>query len=299
MASTDDLKQAIVSFLSGYSIEATPHDEDKLDEFKETIPQGTSVYCAWLPGFSLDDVARVCVKLQQAGFNGVPHVVSRKLESVEQLERALDTMAQGGVHEALVIGGDEAVPNQAFEGSLQVLQTGLFGKYGFQQVGIAGHPEGSTSIGPRTMEILKDKADFVKDAPFKTRIVTQFGFDPKAFTDFEAATEAAGITLPIHTGMAGPSSLRQLVRFAVRCGIGTSARMMATRTADMANLIRTKTPDDQITHFARHRLSNPSSRIERAHFFCFGGVLKTAKWANAVVAGQFEVNSRGDGFEVA
>ena len=130
-------------------------------------------------------------------------------------------------------------------------------------------------------------------------MVTQFGFDPEAVTDWEASTTEAGIGLPIHVGMAGPSSLRQLVRFAMRCGIGSSARMMATRTGDMANLLRTKTPDDQITHFARHRLSNPSSRIERAHFFCFGGVLKTAQWANSVVAGRFELNSRGNGFEVA
>ena len=298
MSAADDLKQHIVSFLSGYSIEATPHDEEKLDELVAAIPAGTSVYVAWLPGFSLDDVARVCVKLQGAGFNAVPHIVSRKLESAEQLERALDTMANGGVHEALVIGGDEAVENQAFEGSLQVLQTGLLDKYKFRKVGIAGHPEGSEAIGPNTMQILKDKADFVKTADYETRIVTQFGFDAPAVTDWEAATEAAGITLPINVGLAGPSSLRQLVRFAMRCGIRSSARFMANRGGDVANLLKTHTPDDQLVHFAKHRLSKPGSRIVRPHFFCFGGVAKSAKWANAVVEGRFELNSRGDGFDV-
>ena len=112
------------------------------------------------------------MKLQSNGFAAVPHIVSRKLESAEQLERALDTMAQGNVNEALVIGGDEAIPNAAFDGSLEVLQTGLFGKYGFREVGVAGHPEGSTLIGPHTMEILKAKADFAKDAPFNVRVVT-------------------------------------------------------------------------------------------------------------------------------
>src|SRR5690606_37081194 len=115
MASSEDLKHHIVSFLEGYSIEATPHDEDKLDAFVETLPPGTPVYMAHLPGYSLDDIARLCVKLQSLGFAAVPHVVSRKLESAAQLERALDTMAQGGVTEALVIGGDEAVPNAAFD----------------------------------------------------------------------------------------------------------------------------------------------------------------------------------------
>jgi len=299
MPSTDDLKQAIVSFLSGYSIEATPHDEEKLGEIVETLSPGTATYMAHLPGYSLDDIARICVKMQSMGLTAVPHIVSRKLESRDQLARALETMAKGGVNEALVIGGDEAAENAGFDSSLEVLQTGLFDEYGFKAVGVAGHPEGSKAIGPQTTEILRDKAEFAKSAKVKLRVVTQFGFDPDAVTDWEAATAEAGIGLPIHVGMAGPSSLRQLVRFAMRCGIGSSARMMTTRTGDMANLLRTKTPDDQITHFAQHRLNNPSSRIERAHFFCFGGVLKTAQWANSVVAGRFELNSRRNGFEVA
>jgi methylenetetrahydrofolate reductase (NADPH) len=299
MPSNDDLKQAIVSYLTGYSIEATPHDEEKLDELVATFPAGTATYMAHLPGFTLDDIARICVKLQSRGLTAVPHIVSRKLESRDQLARALETMSKGGVTEALVIGGDEAAPNAGFDSSLEVLETGLFDEYGFRAIGVAGHPEGSKAIGPQTTDILKDKAELAKRVGFKVRVVTQFGFDPEAVTEWEASTSEAGIGLPIHVGMPGPSSLRQLVRFAMRCGIGSSARMMTTRTGDMANLLRTKTPDDQITHIARHRLENPSSRIQQAHFFCFGGVVKTAQWANSVVAGRFELNSRGNGFEVA
>jgi hypothetical protein len=39
--------------------------------------------------------------------------------------------------------------------------------------------------------------------------------------------------------------------------------------------------------------------LRRAHFFCFGGVLKTARWANAVLAGNFELNREGTGFTVS
>ena len=53
--------------------------------------------------------------------------------------RALETMAKGGVSEALVIGGDEAAPNAGFDSSLEVLQTGLFDEFGFRAVGVAGH----------------------------------------------------------------------------------------------------------------------------------------------------------------
>lgn len=298
MASDAELKQQIVSFLTDYSIEATPHDEEKLKAFTETLPPGTSVYMAHPPNSELDDIVRLSLRLQEAGFNAVPHIISRKLVSSEQLDGALAALAGGGVREALVLAGDEASPDAAFDSSLQVLETGLFSKHGFRAVGVAGHPEGSKAIGDRATQILREKAEFAKGADFDVRIVTQFGFDPEAVTDWEASTGEAGIDLPVHVGMAGPSSLRQLVRFAMRCGIGSSAKMVATRTGTAANLLRTHAPDELIVHLARHRAADPSSRLVKAHFFCFGGVLKTAKWVNAVLAGRFELNSRGTGFEV-
>src|SRR5690606_41218751 len=123
MPSTDDLKQAIVSFLSGYSIEATPHDEDKLGEIAETLAPGTATYMAHLPGYTLDDIARICVRMQSMGLTAVPHIVARQLESRDQLARALETMAKGGVSEARVIGGDEAAPNAAVHSTREVPQT--------------------------------------------------------------------------------------------------------------------------------------------------------------------------------
>jgi methylenetetrahydrofolate reductase (NADPH) len=82
------------------------------------------------------------------------------------------------------------------------------------------------------------------------------------------------------------------------CGIGASARMIMTRTADIANLLKTQAPDELIVRIARHRLENPSSRIVKPHFFAFSGVVKTAKWANAVIAGKFVLNSQATGFKV-
>ena len=298
--SRDELKSAIVAFVRGYSIEATPHDTKNLAEFSSTLKPGTTIYVAHPPGVAIDAVVEFAGQLKAQGFVPVPHIIARKLESREQLDRALATCQQLGVDEALAIAGDIAVPNNAFESSLEVLQTGLFGHYGFREVGIAGHPEGSKAIGEkRVAEALAGKVAFAKTAPFKVRFVTQFGFDPDAVTDWEEATRAAGNGLPIHVGMAGPASLKQLVKFAAMCGIGSSARMLATRTGAMANLLRTQAPDELITHLARHRAAHPDSRLRRAHFFCFGGVLKSARWANAVLAGSFELNREATGFTVA
>jgi methylenetetrahydrofolate reductase (NADPH) len=148
----------------------------------------------------------------------VPHIIARKLESREQLDTALAQLKELGVHRALCVAGDITAAKPAFDSSLEVLQTGLFGKYGFRNVGIAGHPEGSKAIGDERVEkALRGKAEFAKTAGFNIYFATQFGFDPTAFTDWEAATTAKGITLPIHMGMpAGLAAPAREVRDALR-----------------------------------------------------------------------------------
>jgi methylenetetrahydrofolate reductase (NADPH) len=102
----------------------------------------------------------------------------------------------------------------------------------------------------------------------------------------------------MHVGVAGPASFKQLAKFAVVCGVGASARMLANRTGAMADLLRTKAPDDLIVDFARHRAANPGSRIRCPHFFAFGGVAKSARWANAVRDGRIRFDKQESGFEV-
>jgi methylenetetrahydrofolate reductase (NADPH) len=53
-----------------------------------------------------------------------------------------------------------------------------------------------------------------------------------------------------------------------------------------------------VTALARHRGASPQSRLKKIHFFAFGGVVKTAKWANAVISGRFVLNNQATGFRV-
>ena len=293
------LLDAIRDFMSDYSIEATTHDEAKFDEIVAELRAGTRVYIAHVPGTPIEGVVALALRFRQAGMQPVPHIIARKLSSRDQLEQALARLKQGGVDQALCIAGDIAVENNAFDSSLDVLKTGLFGQYGFREVGVAAHPEGSKAIGEtRVAEALAGKVEFAKTAPFRLRFVTQFGFDAQAFIDWERETSARGIDLPMHVGVAGPASFKQLAKFAVVCGVGASARMLANRTGAMADLLRTKAPDDLIVDFARHRAANPGSRIRCPHFFAFGGVAKSARWANAVRDGRIRLDRQESGFEV-
>lgn len=299
MPANDQLRQAVSDFVRGYSIEITPHDEGKLDAIRAELTDGTAVYVAHPPGVPIDDIVALAGKVQKLGLTATPHIIARKLESREQLEKALAQCQELGIRNALCVAGDITAEKPAFNSSLEVLQTGLFAKYGFKQIGVAGHPEGSKAIGEERVEqALRGKAEFAKDAPFELHFATQFGFDPTAFTDWEAATDAKGITMPIHVGMAGPASMRQLAKFAMLCGVGASMRFLTSRMGAISNLLTTQAPDEMVTALARHRAEHPSCRMKKIHFFAFGGVAKAAKWANAVIAGRFVLNDQGTGFRV-
>jgi methylenetetrahydrofolate reductase (NADPH) len=295
----DELKKHIAAFLRDYSIEITPHDAERLDAIRAELKEGTAVYVAHPPGVPIDDIVTLAGRVQKLGLKATPHVIARKLESRDQLERALVRCQELGIKNALCVAGDITADKPAYNSSLEVLQTGLFAKYGFREVGIAGHPEGSKAIGEERVEqALRGKAEFAKTAPFDLYFATQFGFDPQPFIDWEAATSAKGINLPIHVGMPGPASLRQLAKFAMLCGVGASMRMLTSRTSAMANLLSTQAPDEMVTALARHKGANPQSRFKKVHFFAFGGVVKTARWANAVINGRFVLNNQATGFRV-
>lgn len=295
----DELKGHIAAFLRDYSIEITPHDAGKLDAIRAELADGTAVYVAHPPGVPIDDIVSLAGQVQKLGLKATPHIIARKLESPEQLERALARCQELGIHNALCVAGDITAEKPAYDSSLEVLQTGLFQKYGFREVGIAGHPEGSKAIGEERVEhALRGKAEFAKTAGFDLYFATQFGFDPQPFIDWEAATTNKGITLPIHVGLPGPASLRQLAKFAMLCGVGASMRMLTSRTSAMANLLSTQAPDEMVTALARYKGANPQSRFKKVHFFAFGGVVKTARWANAVISGRFVLNNQATGFRV-
>ena len=98
--------------------------------------------------------------------------------------------------------------------------------------------------------------------------------------------------------MAGPVSLKKLLALSVRCGIGDSLKLLKKNASAVANLLTVSGPDAMITTVARHVALNPDCRYKSTHYFCFGGVEKTAKWLNAVIRGDFKLNDDLNGFSV-
>lgn len=289
--SPEELKGAVLRFLADFTIETTPHSAHELVHFPEYLAAGTTVYVAHPPKCSFAGVIELALRLRRLGYRPVPHLVARRIESRLRLEDALKHLQDAGIDQALIVAGDLAEPLGPYNNTMQILETGLLPQHGFLTVGVAGHPEGSRAVGATKLrQALREKAQFAAETGLYMYVVTQFGFNAEALPAWESMIRRDGIDLPIHVGMAGRAPLKELLRYAFRCGVSASMRMLVSKASTMSEQIRLTSMDELILAFARYRLSHPDSRIARAHFFAFGSAERTARWLKTVLSGGFEIS---------
>ena len=74
-------------------------------------------------------------------------------------------------------------------------------------------------------------------------------------------------------------------------GIGPSMRVLTRQTKNLARLVMTQEPDIVIADLTSSIMRDPGSLIKKVHFYPFGGLVKTAAWANSVANGEIEMKS--------
>lgn len=273
------------AFLQGYSIEVMPRTAAKIDSFADLLPKGTRVYVAHIDGTPFEDMLTTAKRLVDEGFPVMPHFPARIIKDRAMLEVWIKSYSDVGVSQALLLGGGLDAPQGDFADSMQLLDTGLFDANGFVRLHVAGHPEGNKDIDPdggeaEVMKALCWKNDFQDRTDAQMAIATQFCFEAKPVIDWANRLSAAGVTLPIHIGIAGPAKLQTLIRFSMACGVGPSLRVLKRRAADLTKLLLPFSPDEILSDLAAHKAANPDFNITNVHIFPLGGIRKSAEFVD-------------------
>ena len=277
--------QRLAKLVAAYSIEMTAKDGDALRDAKDLIPQGTSVSVTFLAGETAPARLAAARQARSYGFLPRPHISARRIASESELEAVLaDLAAQAQIDRAFVVAGDLAQPAGPFFDALAVIRSGLLAKHGVRHVGISGYPEGHPDFSAEKLwQALRDKHEALTDLGHSYDIVTQFGFDVKPVLDWLQQLRDGGITAPVRVGVPGPASVKTLLRFAARCGVGASASVMARYGVSIARLLNTAGPDALISELAAS--IDPARHGEVSlHFYPFGGLVRTAQWARDFAA---------------
>ncbi|MEW6452490.1 MAG: methylenetetrahydrofolate reductase [Pseudomonadota bacterium] len=290
--------QRITGFLHGFSMEATRLNAADIEALKSALPQGTQLYLTAIPNKPQAEQIEAAVCARAAGFEPVPHLAARSIESRGALDEALARMTkEAGVRRALVIAGDTDRPKGPFASAIELIESGLLQRHGIGEVGIAGYPEGHPRISQDVLDrVLVAKAEAAEQTGLSVHVVTQFAFDAQTILSWLARLRDLGIEHPVRIGMAGPTSLATLLRYAHRCGVRASAQGLTRQAGLIKHLLGTSAPDGVIRPLAEACAGGRLGRVA-AHFFSFGGAAATARWARAAAAGRI-VLDRTDGFSV-
>ena len=287
------LKERIVAFMRAASIEITPSEEKHLPALRALLSPGCAIYISHVPTATLAQVVKTALAVQAAGFQATPHLVARRVNYPETLRTTLAELVAHGVEQVLLVAGDTEHAAGEFENTLDVFDSGLIEKSGIKRIGVAGYPEGQRGIGHAMLgNALKIKQAFADRTGLPMFVVTQFGFNGNALRDWEPELARIDVRLPILAGIAGPTPLSKLIKFAMRCGIGASLRTVMRNLSAVSAVAELAITPEQ--HVMRLMQLPSTTRVLAPHFFCFGGALETAQWINQVVSGHFTIDA-GEG----
>ena len=257
-----------------YSLEATRPGAAEIAALADILPRGTSLYLTAVPTQDTNELVRTAAALRKSGLEPVAHIAARRFASADALRELLAGLrGEADMRRLLLIGGDIDMPG-AFADALAIIQKGRLHEAGIEEIGIGAYPEGHPRIPAGRLEAaLDEKIAAAAAQGLRVHIVSQFSFSPERILDWLRQLRACGISKPVKVGMAGPTSVPALLRYARRCGVAASLRGLASGVA--SGLVGYVGPDRII-----ETLSASGDLGDVAlHYFSFGGAVETARYA--------------------
>ncbi len=300
-APTQDVRAAAVGrisdFLADFSIEVTRPKPADIEALRAAAGADVRVYLSAIPTRPSAELVAQAAMTRAAGLEPVPHIAVRNFASKDELSALLGQLCeQAAVRQALIISGDRADPAGPFGASLDIIESGILQQHGIARVSIAAHPEGHPVVADDVMRrALLAKLEAAEQSGLQADIVTQFGFDAGAMVRWLKTLRDLGVECPVRIGMAGPTSLTTLLRFAQRCGVRASAGGVAKHAGLVKHLFGVSAPDAIVRALADENAGGALGEVA-AHFFSFGGVAATSRWA--AHAAQGRISLEGEGFSV-
>jgi methylenetetrahydrofolate reductase (NADPH) len=287
----------IATFLRGASLEATRPDARDADALKAALPSGTPVYLSSVPSRPQEELIGQAALVHAAGLEPVPHLAVRNFATTDALAQLVARLTDAGVRRMLVIAGDSAERAGPFLGALEAIDSGLISRGGIVDIGIAGYPDGHPRIAAHELErVLAAKLEAAAQTGLKVHIVTQFCLDAAPIVAWVRRLRDQGIDQPVRIGLAGPTSLAALMRYAKRCGVRASAQGLARNAGLMKSLLGASAPDGIIRALVEANRDGDLGDIA-PHLFSFGGIGATARWIAAAAAGRITLDREGFGVE--
>ena len=258
---------------------------DSFGEQMGHLPDGASIAITTSPSLGIDATVEWTERAAEAGYEIVPHIAARYVRDEEHLDEIAGRVADAGVTDIFVPGGDREEPAGEFESAhdLLVALDGL--GYEFEEVGITGYPEGHAFLDDETLA-----EAMAKKEPHATYIVTQLCYDPDAVLEWIEEVRGRGVELPVEVGIPGVMKYQRLLGISQKVGVGDSIDFLR-KTSGILGFVKQLvgsrgkyTPDGLIEGLAPH-VGDPDYGIRGVHIYTFNQVPDSEDWRLEILEG--------------
>ncbi|MHA3021782.1 methylenetetrahydrofolate reductase [Mycobacterium sp. BMJ-28] len=268
----DEVLGSIKPLIRSANIEVIPLKgaEEKLT----ALPVSTTVTITCSPKFGLDRTLAHVEAARRRGSHVVPHLAARMVASEAELRRFVTRLAEMGIDDLYVIGGDGAEPVGPYAEASDILEALQGLDHTFARLGVGCYPEGHPHIDD---DALVDA--LVRKQEYADYMVSQLCFDSTALLNWLRTARAAGITLPIRIGLAAPMQARKLVELSLKIGVGSSVKFLTKQHGIVGNLLlgRSYAPEELLLDLVAEP-DFDELNIEGVHLFSFNQIEATTAW---------------------
>jgi methylenetetrahydrofolate reductase (NADH) len=238
------------------------------EEEAARLPEPVHLTITTSPKHGLDHTVEVATRVRSLGHKVTVHLTARMVRDRAHLDELLATMADAGVDDAFVIGGDASPPHGPYASAGELLPLIHGHPRRPRTLGIAGYPEGHPLIEAGELD-----AALHAKAPLADYITTQLCFDPKTVLAWIAKTRDEGIELPVIVGLPGMVDRAKLLEISMRVGVGPSLSFLRKQRG-LLNLLRLSASSAESLYNALA----PHRELAGFHYFTFNRLLETWRW---------------------
>jgi methylenetetrahydrofolate reductase (NADPH) len=251
--------------------EVLPLGQSEEEAAQLPSPVRLTVTCS--PKLGPDRTVEVARRLTALGHALTVHLAARMVRDRAHLDKLLADMAEAGVDDVFLIGGDSTQPHGPYSSAVDLLPIISDHPRRPDRIGIAGYPEGHPKIDREALaEALKQKSSLAD------YITSQLCFDPDQLLAWVADTRERGVTLPLLVGAPGVVDRGRLLKVSMRIGVGASLSFLRKQHGLRRLLSHPAATADRIHDAVTPCLGDSELNIIGFHFYTFNQLVDTWTW---------------------
>jgi methylenetetrahydrofolate reductase (NADPH) len=248
-----------------------------LDAAIAALAPHSSVSMTCSPAKTIEDTLDATAVLVAAGHHVSPHISARMVQTPAHLAEIVSRLAEIGTREIFVVGGDADPPGCFFD-AIEFLEALLELDPAIDHIGFPAYPDTHPLISNEELHrALHTKQAMILDSGRTAHVSTQLCFSAEQIRQWLRTERSAGLTIPVHLGVAGVVDRTKLMTMGVRLGVGTSLRYLSKNRKAIGKMMtqRAFQPDQLLRPLAGDLAE---LGIGGLHLYTFNQVATTEAW---------------------